>query len=141
MSASSEEFQKKLESTLKTDPTKEVIADILRLLLFKRADKNEALLALIEVYDLVGFDRFVDLVSIFSGLTISFPSKEEFKETIQLAISYYYKTIEGKNWSEIKELMGVDDLPTIQLGIQIQSFQSFLQYIAERIRARQLRGE
>ncbi len=138
---SAESFQKKLEATLHTDPAKELIADILRLQLFKRADKDESLLTLVEVYDLVGFDRFVDLISIFNGLTIQFPSKEEFKETIQLAISYYYRTVEGKSWTEIKDLMGVEDLPTIRFGIHINQFQTFLEYVAQRIRSRQLKDE
>jgi len=130
------DFQAKLESTLKTDPAKDLIQDIFRLHLFKNAEKSESLLTLVEVYDLVGFDRFVDLINVFDGLTITFPSKEDLKETVQLAIAYYYRNIQGKTWAETKEAMRMDDLPTIKYGIRITQLQTFLEYFAQRMKDR-----
>jgi len=127
-------FQQKVQETIKTDHSKKIIEDILRLHLFKNAEKNESLLALVEIYDLLGLDKFTDLLQLMDGRTLTFPDKEDFKDTIQLAICYYYKHVEGKSWNEIKEILGDSELPTIKYGIRMQQFQSFLQYIAERIK-------
>lgn len=130
-------FQQKINDTLKTDSSKEVIEDIIRLHLFKGAEKNEALLSLVEVYDLLGLEKFVDLVSLLDGVTVTFPKKDDFKDTVQLAICYYYRHIEGKSWSDIKDILGDDELPTIKYGIRMQQMQTFLNYIADRIKARE----
>jgi len=130
-------FQQKVQETIKTDQSKKIIEDIIRLHLFKNAEKNETLLSLVEVYDLLGLDRFTDLLQLLDGKTITFPTKEDFKDTIQLAICYYYKNVEGKDWPEIKELIGDSELPTIKYGIRMQQFQSFLRYMAERMKMRQ----
>ncbi len=127
-------FQQKVQETIKTDHSKKIIEDILRLHLFKNAEKNESLLALVEIYDLLGLDKFTDLLQLMDGRALTFPDKEDFKDTIQLAICYYYKHVEGKSWNEIKEILGDSELPTIKYGIRMQQFQSFLQYIAERIK-------
>ena len=129
-------FQQKVQETIKTDQSKKIIEDVIRLHLFKNAEKNEALLSLVEVYDLLGLDRFTDLLQLLDGKTITFPRKEDFKDTIQLAICYYYKNIEGKEWNEIKELIGDSELPTIKYGIRMQQYQNFLRYIADRMKMR-----
>jgi hypothetical protein len=129
-------FQQRLKETLKTDTSKAIIEDIIRLHLFKNAEKNESLLALVEVYDLLGLDRFVDLMAVLDGKTITFPRRDDLKDTIQLAICYYYRTIEGKEWKDIKNILGDDELPTIKYGIRIQQLQTFLEYIANRIKVK-----
>ncbi len=129
-------FQQRLQETIKTDSSKQIIEDLIKLHLFKNAEKNEALLSLVEVYDLLGLDRFADLISLLSGKTITFPKKEDFKDTVTLAICYYYKNIENKSWNEIKDLLGDEELPTIKYGIRMQQLQSFLSYIGDRIKMR-----
>jgi hypothetical protein len=127
-------FQQRLQETIKTDSSKEIVEDLIRLHLFKNAEKNESLLSLVEVYDLLGVERFIDLISLLSGKTLSFPKKEDFKDTLTLAICYYYRNIEGKTWNDIKELLGDDELPTIKYGIRMQQLQSFLGYIGDRLK-------
>jgi hypothetical protein len=127
-------FQQRLKDTLKTDSSRAVIEDLIRLHLFKNAEKNEALLTLVEVYDLLGIDKFTDLIAILDGKTITFPRREDFRDTVQLAICYYYRTVEGKSWKDIKAILGEDELPTIKYGIRMQQFQVFLEYIANRIK-------
>lgn len=129
-------FQQKIKETIKTDAAKDVVQDIIRLHLFKNAEKNEALLSLVEVYDLLGLDKFSELMALLEGKTITFPKKEDFRDTVQLAVCYYYRVIEGKAWEDIKVILGEDELPTIKYGIRIQQFQSFLQYIATKLKMR-----
>lgn len=130
-------FQQRLKDTLKTDSSKDVIEDIIRLHLFKGAEKNEGLLALVEVYDLLGLEKFMDLMNLLDGRTINFPKREDMRDTVQLAICYYYRNIEGKSWADIKDLLGDPDLPTIKYGIRMQQLQSFLDYVADRIRIKE----
>lgn len=129
-------FQQKIQETVKTNTSKQIIEDIIRLHLFKNAEKNEALLSLVEIYDLLGLDKFTELLQLLDGRTVTFPQKEDFKDTIQLAICYYYKNIEGKSWGEIKEILGDSELPTIKYGIRMQQYQSFLKYITDRMKTR-----
>lgn len=127
-------FQQRLQDTLKSDSSKEVIADLIRLHLFKNAEKDESLLTLVEVYDLLGLDKFMDLLNLLDGQTITFPEREDVKDTVQLAICYYYRNIEGKSWSDIKEILGDAELPTIKYGIRMQQLQTFLDYVADRVK-------
>ena len=133
-------FQQRLRDTLKTDASKDVIEDLIRLHLFKNAEKNEKMLVLVEVYDLLGLERFVDLLNVLEGETITFPTREDIKDTVQLAICYYYRNIEGKSWADIKTILGDPELPTIKYGIRMQQLQTFLDYIADRIHSRSTAG-
>lgn len=129
-------FQQKLKDTIKSDSAKDVIEDVIKLHLFKNGEKNEALLSLVEVYDLLGLEKFTELISLLEGKTITFPKKDDFKDTVQLAVCYYYRVIEHKTWDELKVLLGDEGLPSIKYGIRIQQFQSFLQYIAVKLKNR-----
>lgn len=129
-------FQQRLQDTLKSDSSKDVIEDLIKLHLFKNAEKDEALLILVEIYDLLGLDKFIDLMNLLDGQTVTFPAREDMRDTVQLAICYYYRNVEGKSWSDIKEILGDPELPTIKYGIRMQQLQSFLDYISDRIRAK-----
>lgn len=129
-------FQQRLHDTLKSDSSKDVIEDLIRLHLFKNAEKDESLLMLVEIYDLLGLSKFMDLLNLLDGRTITFPEREDMKDTVQLAICYYYRNIEGKSWSDIKDILGDPELPTIKYGIRMQQLQTFLDYVADRIRMR-----
>lgn len=127
---SSSVFQQRVKDAIKEDlESKQVIEDVLRLHLFRKAEKKEELLVLVELYDLLGPEKFADVLSILSGKTLTFPDKNDFRESIQFAISYYYRTFENKSWDEIKIILGEKDLPSIKLGIHIRQFQEFLEYL------------
>ena len=95
---SSSVFQQRVKDAIKEDlESKQVIEDVLRLHLFRKAEKKEELLVLVELYDLLGPEKFADVLSILSGKTLTFPDKNDFRESIQFAISYYYRTFENKS--------------------------------------------
>lgn len=50
-------------------------------------------------------ELFSKLIEEFSNNEIQFPSKEEFTESIMVAIVYYYKEVLGFNWDKIQELL------------------------------------
>jgi hypothetical protein len=126
-------FQQRIKDTVKSnEKVKKLLEDIIELHLFKKAEKNPELLVLVELYDCLGPQKFADVISIMSGRTISFPTKDDFKDTVYLAISYYLKTYENKNWEEIKTILGEKDLHSIKLGIHIRQFQEFIDYLSRR---------
>ena len=128
-------LQQKLKETLDKE-TSTVISDLIKLSLLKVAEKDEDLVIYSEIYKLLGVELFTDLITLIDGRTLSFPSKEEFKDMIITVLCYYYRNVEGKDWNEIKALLGDPDLNTIKFGIRATSFSSFLNDMMGRLYAR-----
>jgi hypothetical protein len=105
--------------------------------MFKRAERDERLLSLVEIYNLLGAETFAELIDLLNGKTITFPTREEFRETVQVALCYYEKHLMGKKWSEIKELLKDPELASLKVGAKTQSLQRFMEYFADRVRIRQ----
>ncbi len=61
-------------------------------------------------------------------------SKEDFKDTINTVLCYYYRTVEGKDWDEIKQLLADPDLNTIKYGIRATTFADFINVMIGRIK-------
>jgi hypothetical protein len=125
-----------VNNIMKDEPTRDLITDIIHLLMFKQANKDEKLLPLVEIYNLLGVDKFTELVDLLDGRTVTFPKREEFKETVQVALCYYESHIQGKKWAEIKEILNDPELQTIKISAKTQSLQRFMQYFADRVIAR-----
>ncbi len=128
-------LQQKLKETLDKE-TSTVISDLIKLSLLKVAEKDEDLVIYSEIYKLLGVELFTDLITLIDGRTLSFPSKEEFKDMVITVLCYYYRNVEGKDWDEIKALLGDPDLNTIKFGIRATSFSSFLNDMMGRLYAR-----
>lgn len=72
-----------------------------------------------DLYSIVDLDTFIKLISLFDGRTITFPTKEEIQESIELALFYYYKNIKGiKDYKDLKGLNIIDskDFSSISIG-------------------------
>lgn len=127
-------LQQRLKETLDTSAST-VVSDLIKLSLLKLAEKDEELVIYSEIYNLLGVEKFSELISLIDGRTLSFPSKDEFKDTITTVLCYYYRTVENKDWEEIKSLLGDPDLNTIKFGIRATSFGSFLDVLIGRLNA------
>lgn len=124
-------LQQKLKETL-TPVSTTVVSDLIKLSLMKVAEKDENLLVYAEIYKLLGPEKFTELIALIDGSTLSFPSKEEFEETVTTVLCYYYRDIEKKEWPEIKALLGDPDLNTIKFGIRATAFASFINTMIAR---------
>jgi hypothetical protein len=126
-------FRKNLNEAVSDQPNVKVIKDIIKLVLLKSSVKCKNNLKLAEFYNYFGLDAFVDLIDIANGETISFPSIEEFKDTVKLSVSYYYKFLKGKSWDEIKELIddGTGDSSTVKYGINCSKLNRFITELSE----------
>ena len=106
-------FQQNVNEIMKESASKELIEDLIRLNMFKNAEKDEKQLVLVELK------------------TIKFPHKSDFKETIQIALCYYYRQFKDYSWEEIKELIKDDDLSSVKLGVRVQQLQRFINKFGE----------
>lgn len=95
------------------------IIRILNILVYSNTKNQD----LIDLYNLLGVDGFVSVVSLFEGRTVKFPNKEEIKEQLLLALIYYYREIENLSWSDIKNKIPFE-FSTISYSMKIKNLNS-----------------
>lgn len=124
-------FQQDVNDIMKTRDETCLIEDLIGLQMFKDAEKDEKLLVLKELYNYLGTEKFMGVMDILAGKTVKFPSKDSFKETIQIALCWYYKRFRGYSWEQIKQLLHDDELQTVKFGIKVQNLQRFINHYEE----------
>ena len=126
-------FQKKLNNVLKKSPVEEVIKDLIKLHYLRIASKDESKYVLVEIYELLGSEKFAELIEIINGRTIKFPDRESFKESVQIALCYYFKYIKHKKWDEIKEILQDDDVSSVKYGINCNKLSQFINEMSAKM--------
>lgn len=124
-------FQQNINSIMKEDMSKDLIEDLIKLQMFKNTERDDKQLVLVELYNLLGTERFMDVMDLLANKTIKFPAKEDFKETIQIALCYYYRNFKDYSWEQIRTLIADEDLQSIKFGIKVQQLQKFISYFGE----------
>jgi hypothetical protein len=132
-------FQERINTAIKTDPTKDLIRDIIELIMLKNCQYDERMLPLVELYNLLGPQKFMEVAELCSGKTIKFPLKDQLRETIQTAVCYYYRTYKNMAWDDIKVKLEDQDLSSKKVGHSITQLQRFINEMAERIGNRLLK--
>lgn len=110
----------------------DIISDLIKLSLMKRASRDVDCLIYTEIFNVLGVDKFTDLVSLVNGKTITLPTKEDFKDTIITVLCYYYHIVLDKDWEEVKKILGMPDLNTIKQGIHSAQYESYLKELVEK---------
>lgn len=110
----------------------ELVSELIKISLMKRGSKNPNSLIYTEIYNLLGLDKFTELLSLVDGQTITLPTKKEFKDTIVTVLCYYYRNILNMEWKDIKEKLGLPDLNTISQGIKSSQFESSIKELIEK---------
>ena len=87
---------------------------------------TDAWKSLMQIFISVGSIEFAKMISILGGKTITFPTEEDYRDSIITALCYYYKEIEHLEWNKIKEKIDVNKLNTIKYGIRVQQLKSFI---------------
>ena len=127
-------FQEKIEGIFKKEEeASEVFSNIFKLQqvsLIERAtqgreDPNQWRV-LLELYTTLGPTIFANIVSICDGRTISFPTEPEFEDQILTTLCYYYKEVDGLDWKDVKDRLGIPKLNTIKYGIKVRQLKSFI---------------
>lgn len=129
-------FQQKVNDIMKNNPTKDMLMNLIELQLYKNAGKDEDKLVYVELYNLLGIDKFMEVMDILAGKNIKFPQKGDFKETIEIALSYYYRYYNHYSWDTIKEKLGDQEIPSVKYGIKVQQLERFMEYIGDKIKMR-----
>ena len=119
-------FQQDLNDIMKERDETALIEDLIGLQMLKDSERDERLLVLRELFDYLGIEKFMGVMNILAGKTIKFPQKDSFKETIQIALCWYYKKIKNYDWDTIKALLKDDELSSVKFGIKIQNLQKFM---------------
>ena len=119
-------FQQDLNDIMKERDETALIEDLIGLQMLKDSERDERLLVLRELFDYLGIEKFMGVMNILAGKTIKFPQKDSFKETIQIALCWYYKKIKNYDLDTIKTLLKDDELSSVKFGIKIQNLQKFM---------------
>lgn len=129
-------FQQKINNILpKEDKSSALFEDIFKLQQIYTFEKNkcstktsdnESWRILMELFNELGSIQFAKIISILRGRTITFPSEEEYQDSIITALCYYYKEVEGLDWEQIKNRIDIHKLNTIKYGIRVQQLKGFI---------------
>ena len=119
-------LEQRLNEALGTDQEKTIVTDLMHLSLLKKTQLNTDDLVYDEMFKLLGLETFSDLISLLDGRTVTFPTKDEFRDTLMTVLCYYYRNVEGKDWAEIRDILGVQDLNAIKEGIRASQFEAFI---------------
>jgi len=106
----------------KTKTLTDVLWNIVNLILFEEAGET----ILNEVYEL--FENkadFVKLITLLDGRVLKSPTKKELEETLLLALLYYDKEIEEKEWRDIEKDYDFK-IPTVKYGIRIRNLDNWI---------------
>ena len=125
-------FQDRINEIVESTVASEIIKDLIHLQMFKSAEKNSKNLALVEIFNLLGVEKFTELIDLLDGKTIKFPTKDTLKEYVIIALCFYYKKYFGRTWPEIKEIIGDDKLKSIKYGLRVQNLETFIKYLQDK---------
>ena len=109
-----------------------IVSDLIKLSLMKKASKDSDCLIYSEIYNLLGLEKFSELVSLIDGRTLHLPTKEELKDTVITVLCYYYRTVKKMEWVDLKEKLGIQDINAVRQGIRSSQFESYLKELVEK---------
>ena len=84
------------EEYTEIDETINNITSLLKLILFENfGEKIEILYSIVD-----DNDKFSQILNTFGGLSVNFPTVEEFKSSVTLSLVFYYKEIMHYSWKK-----------------------------------------
>jgi len=123
-----ETWQIKLNNIFKYKEKSEVAVflDIVGMIIHN-SDKNTDMSSMYETLD---FESFIKMIHLFDGRTVTFPTKEELKESIELALFFYYKNVAGvTSYKDLKKFNLKDgkELNSISMGRKLSKLSREIQ--------------
>ena len=100
--------------------SEEKFLNVLSIILYENNKNTD----LADLFSTVDFNSFIKVVDLFDGRTISFPTKEEIKDAVELALFFYYKEILGiTSYDSLKKLNIREDkdFSSISIGRKINN--------------------
>ncbi len=120
---SSDVFEEKINQIFSKTKKKDIdlILQVLSLIIYGNQNNTD----MVELYHSVKLEDFVRIVSLFDGRVVKFPTKKSLRNSLMLALLYYYREIEGKSWEAIQKEFPFD-ISAISYGIQIKNLNNFI---------------
>ena len=109
-----------------------IISDLIKLSLMKKASKDSDCLIYTEIYNLLGLEKFSELISLVDGRDLHLPTKEKLRDTVITVLCYYYRNVKKMEWVDIKEKLGIQDINAVRQGIRSSQFESYLKELVEK---------
>lgn len=120
-------FQKSVNNIFKKDTETEIINDVLNLELYKMYGENKKDVPLIELYKLLGMENFCKVIDMLSGKTVKFPTKESFKETIQVAICFFEKNFKNIPIKDTTEVIMDSKSSQSRISRKVKSLEDYIE--------------
>lgn len=83
--------------------SKDLVLDLIKLDLLS-ADKSETM-DLVALYDILGIEKFCEVIDYFDGRKFKFPKKKQVESTFITAIGWYWSRVKGKSIKETKDIL------------------------------------
>ena len=95
------------------------ITSLLKLILFENfGEKIEILYSIVN-----DNDKFSQILNAFGGLSVDFPTVEEFKSSVILSLVFYYKEVMHFSWKKIEEMIPYERDISLRYGSKIKTLQ------------------
>ena len=99
------------------DETINNVTSLLKLILFENfGEKIEILYSIVD-----DNDKFSQILNTFGGLSVDFPTVEEFKSSVTLSLVFYYKEIMHYSWKKIEEMIPHERDISLRYGSRIKT--------------------
>lgn len=93
------------------------ITSLLKLILFENfGEKIEILYSIVN-----DNDKFSQILNAFGGLSVDFPTVEEFKFSVTLSLVFYYKEVMHYSWKKIEEMIPHERDISLRYGSRIKT--------------------
>ena len=93
------------------------ITSLLKLILFENfGEKIEILYSIVN-----DNDKFSQILNTFGGLSVDFPTVEEFKFSVTLSLVFYYKEVMHYSWKKIEEMIPNERDISLRYGSRIKT--------------------
>jgi len=72
------------------------------------------------LFSTLEYEVFTNLINEFSGISVEIPRREDFRDSLILALAYHYKS-KGMAWKDIKKEIDFDDFAPVRTGRKLRN--------------------
>lgn len=80
-----------------------------------------------ELFYILDYDNFINLIKYFGGQEIRIPSSEEVARTLKILLLYQYNKVENLEWSESLKKSGIKEEDSLVARNQLRSLERIFQ--------------
>lgn len=133
---------KSLVNSSASPTSKDLVLDLIKLDLLSN-DKSETM-DLVALYDILGIEKFCEVVDYFDGRKLKFPKKKQVESTFIAAIGWYWSRVKGKSMKETKDILEASfgkNIRQSQIRGKLLNLEADIEELASHIAAKQEANE